>query len=402
VGAPRSVRLLPLLVHALALLALLSDASRSYGRSLKQVLTNPGFEDLELAALAPVLADTVASTYPVASASSSVTWEFDPASGSWQSRRGLTGPLIGERAETIGRGRFNVGLTFSYVHPTQIDGDDLDSLVNKKLVDGNFISINTGPRTLVDGRFTNFLPALVNLDLDLDAYLTTPQITYGVTPNLDVSLTLPLVYTRLIASTVSELPDPRFPSFFCCQEGPEPSQTVSQGESAFGVGDMLLRGKYVVLRNETADVAGSLGLSFPTGEEDDFHGRGDMLVQPLFVASRKIGARFEPLFNAGISLNANDVDRSVAQWAVGTTVGLMERLTGTLVFLGRHEFSRQSDKIEQPFFFQIERNDYYDVSVGLRVRFAENGVISGNAIMPLNDDGLRAEVIPTGQIEYAF
>ena len=58
--------------------------------------------------------------------------------------------------------------------------------------------------------------------------------------------------------------------------------------------------------------------------------------------------------------------------------------------LGRNEFSAQSDKITAPFFFQIERNDIYDFSAGVRLLFAESGVISANAIVPLNRDGLRA------------
>ena len=77
-------------------------------------------------------------------------------------------------------------------------------------------------------------------------------------------------------------------------------------------------------------------------------------------------------------------------------------LTGALVFLGRHELAPQTDPIAAPFFFQIERNDIYDASVGLRWRFAETGFVSANAIVPLNDDGLRADVIPTVEVEYAF
>ena len=68
-------------------------------------------------------------------------------------------------------------------------------------------------------------------------------------------------------------------------------------------------------------------------------------------------------------------------------------LTGALVFLGRHELSAQSDEIEAPFFFQIERNDIYDASIGFRYLFAESGVISANAIVPLNDEGLRPDVV---------
>jgi hypothetical protein len=40
--------------------------------------------------------------------------------------------------------------------------------------------------------------------------------------------------------------------------------------------------------------------------------------------------------------------------------------------------------------------------VGLRYRFAETGVVTANVIVPLNDDGLRPDAIPTLSVEYAF
>ena len=77
-------------------------------------------------------------------------------------------------------------------------------------------------------------------------------------------------------------------------------------------------------------------------------------------------------------------------------------ITAAAVFLGNNEFNAQTDPISAPFFFQINRNDYYNFSFGLRCLFAETGVISANVIVPLNRDGLRADYIPTLQAEYAF
>jgi hypothetical protein len=101
-------------------------------------------------------------------------------------------------------------------------------------------------------------------------------------------------------------------------------------------------------------------------------------------------------------INADDVDRTVFRWAVGATGQIYGPLTGALVFLGRNELSSQTDPIEPPFFFQIERNDIYDVAVGLRWLFLERFVLSANALIPLNDDGLRASAIPTVELEYLF
>jgi len=38
----------------------------------------------------------------------------------------------------------------------------------------------------------------------------------------------------------------------------------------------------------------------------------------------------------------------------------------------------------------------------LRWRFADTDFVSANALVPLNQQGLRADVIPTVAVEYAF
>src|SRR5262249_34489462 len=141
-------------------------------------------------------------------------------------------------------------------------------------------------------------------------------------------------------------------------QGPIPTAD----ESAFGVGDLLLRTKYIFLRDKPVDVAALLGLSFPTGNEDNFAGTGTYQVQPTLIFSHIFQDEFEPLLNVGFNINANDVSRSSFRWAAGASGHIYGGLTGVMVFLGNHEFSAQSDPIEAPFFFQNEQNDLYDMS----------------------------------------
>lgn len=387
-----------------SMVALLLAAPTVAARTLVDVLESPQFSALELAPLAPALADTVAASYPVASASSSVTYAYNPTLETFERRTTVGGPIIGERAETIGKGQLNLGFSYSYVSLATINGADLDSLTNTPVVNGQIISFPVpGGVTLKDGRFTNFLPVRVKLDLDVDAHVFTPSVTYGLTPDWDVNLTLPLLYTSLGVTAKTTVPDPRLPQFMLPPGNPNATTgRITDGDDAFGVGDVLLRSKYVFHRGAPADLAAGLGLSFPSGNPDNFAGRGNTIVEPQFIASRRFKDRYEPLVNVGIDLNANDVSRSVVRWAVGGTAQILDRLTAAVVFLGRHELARQADEIDPAFFFQIERNDIYDASVGLRYRFGDTGFVSANAVVPLNEQGLRAEAIPTFEIEYAF
>jgi hypothetical protein len=386
------------------LLAAALGSTPAHAGSLAGVFDDPRFARLGLAPLGPALANTVASTYPVASASASVVYAYDPALDTLERRPGGLGPILGERAETVGRRRFNLGLTYSYVHPTTINGDDLDDLVNRRSVDGQFLFFPVpGGTVLKDGRVTEVLPVRTTVDIDVRAHIVSPSVTYGITADLDVNLTLPIVHTALDLTADTEVPDPRWPTFMLPPGSPLATTDVRSADaSSTGVGDLLLRAKYLIRRGAPVDLAAGVGLSLPTGNDDDFQGTGTTRVLPGLIASRTLAGRVELLANAGIDLNADDVDRSIVRWAAGATLTVRDGLALPVVFLGAHELSAQSDPIAVPFFFQIERNDLYDASVGLRWRFADAGVVSANALVPLNREGLRADVVPTAQVEYNF
>ena len=95
-------------------------------------------------------------------------------------------------------------------------------------------------------------------DLDVEAQLITPSVTYGVTPDLDVNLTLPLIRTSLGvhgdrhgARSAPAAVRARAGRSERVSAGPIPSAS----ESAVGVGDLLLRAKYVVAARAPVDLA---------------------------------------------------------------------------------------------------------------------------------------------------
>jgi Putative MetA-pathway of phenol degradation len=396
-----------------AVLALTAPAARA--GSLADIFTSGELAGLEMGPIGPALANTVASTYPVASASSSITYTFNPKTETFERRTLVLGPIIGERAETIGKGQLDFGVSLSFVDFSTINGDSLGDLVNQPSINGRVVSFPVpGGVTLKDGRFTNFLPVEVHANIDVQATIGTPSITYGVTPDFDVNLSLPLLATYLKVAVNETVPDPRLPQFMlpdcggpdgppCDPNDIRPTTLNTQAaDRAVGFGDLLLRLKYIILRDRPVDLAAGLGVSFPSGNPDNFQGTGTYQVQPQLIVSKTIAERFQPLLNLGVNINADDVDRSSFRWAVGGTGLLYGPLTAAAVFLGTNEFNAQTDPIESPFFFQINRNDYYNFSFGLRCLFAETGVVSANVIVPLNDDGLRADYIPTLGVEYTF
>ncbi len=388
----------------LASLLFVSLGTSTAGASLADVLRDPRFDRLGLAPIASVLASTVASNYPVGSANPSVVSLYNPALDTFERQVGAAGPILGERAETIGKGQFNLAASYSYVHLTTINGQDMGSLLNRPRVHGQTLIFPVeGGTTLHDGRFTTFLPVRVAADLDVTAHMATPSLTYGITPDLDVNVAVPLLQTSLGVKARTQVPDPRFPQFALPPGDPNAQAGVrSLAADAAGIGDVLLRAKYVLLRNEWIDVATQLGVSLPTGSRNDLQGAGTTHLQPTLVLSRAFGSRFEPFANVGVDYNTSTVGRSTVHWALGGTAQIADPFSASLVFLGRHELATQAAPIRTPFFFQLERNDQYDVSVGCRWRFADAGFVGLNAIVPLNSQGFRSDVIPTLDLEYGL
>src|SRR5262245_19044354 len=386
------------------LAAVLGTTSRAAGGSLSDVFQEPRFARLGLAPIGPVLAATVAETYPVASASSSIVYTYDPTIDAPALRPGLPGPIFGERAETVGQRRLDLTASYSFVRLATINGEPLDDLVNQRTVGTRFLSFRVrGGATLKDGRFTTLLPVHTTVDIGVEAHIMSVSLTYGVTPDLDVNVTLPVIRTSLDLETTTIVPDPRFPRFALPRGSPiAGTEVLSASDASAGIGDLLLRAKYIVHRGAPVDVALGLGLSLPTGSADDFQGTGTTRVLPGVIASRVLGNRIELFANAGMELDASDVGRSAVRWAHGGTISVVDWLAVPLAFLGRHELNSPADPIRVPFSFQIERSDAVDASVGLRWRFLETALLSANALVPPNRSGLRANVVPTVNVEWRF
>src|SRR5437867_554401 len=273
--------------------ALLSSASepRLQAADLSDLFRTRFLRGLEppLEPLAPALADSIALTYPTASASSSVIYVFNPELGTYERENPVLGPIIGERADTIGRRQFNVAVSYSYVHLTSIDGEDLGRLENRAILKGRVIALPVpGDTVLRDGRLTNFVPVRVVADIDAQAHIVTPQITYGLTPDLDVNLAVPLLRSTLRVGALIQVPDPRLLPEFALPRDSRLNQTVDRAVSddAEGIGDVLLRAKYVLLRDWFVDMAAGVGLALPTGRVEELRGTGHTRVQPTFIVSR--------------------------------------------------------------------------------------------------------------------
>lgn len=363
-------------------------------QDLQQVLVAERFRGLS-ASLA-----VARSQAPVPSASGAFRFAWDPELDTFVRSGQSLGSLIAERAPTLGKNTFTIGLSYSRIEFNTLDGDNLRS-------------VRTTQPALSDSFLDRLPPAdravfaddilVTELNLRFTFNLIYLSAAYGITDDIDVSLALSInqaeMRGRATAVILDPNEDPDQVVFAADQQGVITDASVCDppfscavdgfDESAFGTGDLFLRSKWHFANTRYADFATVGVLTLPTGNADDFLGFHDVTFTPWLVASKPFG-RIEPHLNLGYSIRSGK-DVSQAQWIVGSDLRATDWLTLAVDFLGYHDDNR--DGIN---------DDIFQSALGFKVNPFGEAILGGSFQLPLNRDGLRADVIYTLQLEYTF
>lgn len=375
--------------------------------------------------LGQALSATVARSIPVISASPGLTFTFDPASGAFERETDLLGQLYLERAQPIGRGKWNVSASYQRVAVDSVQGEDLDNLHDSGLP--IIIPGRNPPQSQRLFRFNRYA-----VDLTVDEM--TFETTYGITDDIEVNLTLPVLFSRLSVGSMGSAfkRNPNDNSLVPIppeQRGTRFEQDISH---ATGVGDLLLRGKYRFVKSAWGDVATGIVLRMPTGSQENFQGTGTWELSPLlYFSTHRIPVAgpvaVQGFVNGGFDLVLEDVDLSEGRFGAGVDVALGERATLSFAFLGREPFHgfapagffdkprynpRTGCPIASPscntpmaplFGLQTVRPSYYALSIGGRVNLWRDSVFGfANVLVPLTDQGIHTAPIPLVGLEATF
>jgi hypothetical protein len=299
------------------------------------------------------------------------------------------GPLVAERAQTIGARKFNVALSYTRINYSKFQGQDLDDL---KLVfkhdDVNHDGVLGGPldfeRDTID----------VQLNLKITEDIVALFGTYGLTDRWDVGVVVPIVHIHLRADAHATIIRRSAVSTRVHQFGPQSDpQDDSAGGDETGIGDVILRTKYNFLRGDPTwpDLAVVGEVKLPTGNPDDLLGTGETNFKALFVASRMYGV-FTPHVNLGFEVSTAGTEEYNFRYILGTDVRLHPRVTAVFDILGRWE----------PWGDGIGDNTV-DAAIGLKWNPWRSLLLNGGVQIPLNpNEGLRADVIWSVGLEYVF
>ncbi len=330
------------------------------------------------------------------------------------------GPIVAERAQTLGRGRVSAGVTYSRLGFSRLRGIDMRDLqftfVHENVDFPNCDQIFGGDCTLWGvPQFENDVIDLT-LDLDVQADVWTMFASYGLTDWLDVSVAVPVVGLEMNGESRAtvQVSTENTPTHFFggTPEVPVLSATQSVRETAGGLGDVAARLKARLGRGENWQFGLLSEVRLPTGRSEDFLGSGEWNARAQLVFSGTFGD-FAPHGGFGYEYRGSEFDENEFKTNVGFDQRLANWVTLAIDVLGTFKAGERALLLPQP--IQLEapfprtirltniperRDDLLDGAVGFKMRATDGLFILVNALVPLNDGGLRAGVVPTVGIEF--
>jgi hypothetical protein len=366
------------------------------------------------------------STFPVGTSSGGFTFEFNEELGIFERSTSTFGSVFAERGETIGKGKWNFGLSVF-----ALDYDAIDELdLNGGDIDFSLTHLDTNnDGTTIETFFEGDL-VLVETALSLETRTTVLFGSYGVSERFDLAVAVPLVEVdlgvrldrhilRLASEGRDEVPLHLFAN------GTDQSVEVAQGSNS-GVGDVLVRGKYNFARNEHGALAAAVDVRLPTGDEQNLLGAGATQTKLFLIGSSNFG-RFSPHLNVGYTFSSGSSDlvgelSDEINFTTGFSVAANPRVTffGDLVWrtlldatrLERRELThlyRRFDSTEvlsttRPTIEGIEDDlNLFFGSAGVKVNLVQELLVSLSLGYSLGDDGLRDEdLVPLISVDYSF
>jgi hypothetical protein len=379
--------------------------------------------DVANSKLAPALNSFIANnitSFPIPTMVPNMT--FHMSAGSPVAKTNGLGPIFAEPAETLGKGVLNMGMSFSNLNFNKIRGIPTNDLrfafTHRDL---------TGDRTLGD-----FAPEsdvfIIDLDTDINVSISALVATFGVTNALDFGVAVPLIVTELqgeahatIASFTLANLGAAVHRFGGDDANPILETTVPFQERSIGFGDVALRLKYNFLRGLNLNTAALFEMRLPTGKKADFMGTGKTNFKLAFITEQRIGD-FSPHANLAFSRRTAGLNNDRLEFKAGFEQRITEGLNLAVDMMGTHDVNNtetitfpgstiiydhldgqiRERAVELSNIPNRANDNMIDASVGFKFAPSNRFVILGNLLVPLNDGGLRASLVPTAGFSMNF
>jgi len=347
-----------------------------------------------------------AADFPATSTAPGLTFRYNADVELFERSSNSLGPVFVERAQTIGRGKLEGGFSYLFIDFDKLNGSRLDR-------------IGFAAQHRPDPILGNDTISLSFNKFTLQSHVMSFFATYGITNRWDVNILLPVVYTHWDMRSRARINNESGPVYFFDNGLQSTERMFSAGDDKFGVGDLLLRTKYHFLSADGFNLASGFALRVPTGKEKNFQGIGDTTLTTFFTLSQEYG-RFHTHVSSGIEYNVDDSDRSRVRYAGGLTFQVIEQLALLVDVIGSSSLKTDRISVKVPEFnnpslddspplpsgftrvSQRLNVDILDLAIGFKIHPVKSMVGFFTVLLPLNDEGLRSDLIPAVGLEYNF
>ena len=328
-------------------------------------------------------------------ASPTFAWQRNPDTGAWERATDAVSPWYVDRGPTLGEGLFTADLTFGYF--------------NVQCSSGCRIGTDRYPLSVSAAAIDYQAPT------DLTYTITTLNLTYGVTDDLDINAAIPLA-TLDADLRVTRRDNPTAPLIAA-------SQTVS----AANIADSLVRAKYRLFQTsgEMGSATGAAGLRvrLPTGSPSRGLGTGYGEMGPyMALTANLLDGWLDSTWAGGMDFAIGDFRRSSGHyaWALDAHAPRGDDWWSRLAFswsvLGRSEVTSlrvpssysgphvtPDGIVNSPYLcVDAERHDYVDTTLGIRANLFDTVVLSLGVFKPINSQGVRAGWSPLASVQATF
>jgi hypothetical protein len=359
---------------------------------------------------------------PLPSPASGFTYQFDAATGTFVRSTNSFGPILSDRAETIGRGRLAFGFThqfFSFDHLDQVPLAAVPAVFRHD-------DFETG------GGRADVVATMNTIEATVNQF--TGALTYGLTDRIDLSLAVPVVRTRLSLlsnativrlGTGANLRVHYFRDDTALEGYGSTHQYFVEG-SAGGIGDLLVRLKGTLMREGTRALAAGVDVRLPSGDEQNLLGAGAAGVRPFAAFSSSWGL-FAPHANLAYQWNGRSVlagdSRTDAEadlpdqflYALGSDLSVNNRFSIVFDVLGQRvldspKLSRYTlsargvaGSADLPD-IRFATGSYWTANgaLGFKANVAPRVLVNFNLRFSLGGSGLTDRVAPLLGVEWAF
>jgi hypothetical protein len=376
---------------------------------------NSGFES-EFSQFGTALTGQIVSL-PLPAPASGFTYQFDPGLGVFTRSTSSFGPILAERADTIGARRVTIGFAYQRLAFDSIENIDLHSVP----------AVFTHDNAELRGGREDVITTVNTIESEVTR--SAAFMTYGVTNNFDVSIAIPFISSDITVTSDATIQRigttiPEIHFFRAVDDTIGDRRLFTAFGHATGPGDITVRLKQAIKKGQTHGLALGLDLRLPTGDERELLGTGAPAVQPFAAWSAAYGT-LSPHINLGYQWNGSsilggDLDSGVSGdlpdvvvYALGAVVAVHPRVTFALDVLGRYIIDSPRVRLEE--FHALDGRSVFpniafdtgsinelSSAAGLKINVAGRLLVNTNLLVRLNSGGLRDKISPLVGIEYAF